>query len=192
MLVQADHTIVAPGPLVGHLAAALEAFTEVESTGGATVYRISVASVQRGLEGGASAEEMLDLLRRSSLTEVPQPVEYLINDTADRHGRIRVHGPAAVVVTSDAAELDLVVAALTKSELRLRRVADTVALSEQPGSRLLAALRSAGWPQWETARSGSIRARSGGRVCPAPVGATALAARTGSARGGARSGAGPG
>lgn len=144
VLVQADHTIVAPGPLVGHLAAALEAFTEVESTGGATVYRISVASVQRGLEGGASAEEMLDLLRRSSLTEVPQPVEYLINDTADRHGRIRVHGPAAVVVTSDAAELDLVVAALTKSELRLRRVADTVALSEQPGSRLLAALRSAG------------------------------------------------
>ncbi len=90
VLLQADLTAIAPGPLVADLAHALALMADVESTGGATVYRFSEASVRRALDAGRSASDLHALLAKHSTTPVPQPLSYLVDDMARRHGRIRV------------------------------------------------------------------------------------------------------
>ena len=52
VLIQADLTAVAPGPLVASVAEAVGSIAEVESTGGATVYRFTEASIQRAFDAG--------------------------------------------------------------------------------------------------------------------------------------------
>ncbi len=58
MLIQADLTAVAPGPLESALARRLQLVADVESRGGATVYRFTPGSVRRALDVGWSAAEV--------------------------------------------------------------------------------------------------------------------------------------
>ena len=51
-LVQADLTVVAPGPLEPSLAIDIGQVADVESAGSATVYRVTEASVRRALDIG--------------------------------------------------------------------------------------------------------------------------------------------
>ncbi len=144
VLVQGDSTIVAPGPLVPALAQRLAAVAKVESTGGATVYRISVASIERALDRGWQGEEILEMLTAASITPLPQPVVYMVTDTAARHGRIRVGPATSTVVTSDPADLALVMAALASSPIGITAISETVAVSEVSQERLVMAIRDAG------------------------------------------------
>lgn len=144
LVVQGDLTIVAPGPLVPRLAAAIASFAEVESTGGATVYRLSVAAVEAALDRGWSAEQILDVLRDASDAPLPQPVEYLVTDTAARHGRIRVGAAASYIRTEDPASLDLALTALARAGVEARKLADTVAISARAPQSLVVAVRQAG------------------------------------------------
>lgn len=80
VLVQADLTAVAPGPLTPQLARTLGSLADVESRGGATVYRFTRVSLERALLLGWSSHEMSDALHRVSTTPIPQPLEYLIHD----------------------------------------------------------------------------------------------------------------
>ena len=100
ILVQADLTAVAPGPLEGALASFMRLASEIESRGGATVHRFTHDSIRRALDAGWTAADVLDTIRRSSRTPLPQPLEYLITSTASRHGLVRVrveeHGYTAV------------------------------------------------------------------------------------------------
>jgi hypothetical protein len=89
VLVQADLTAIAPGPLTPEAARDLGALADVESRGGATVYRISLYSLQRAQRLGWSTADMLETLTRRSTTPLPQPLTYLISDL-DRHGRPHV------------------------------------------------------------------------------------------------------
>ena len=50
VLLQADLTAVAPGPLESQLARRLQLVADVESRGGATVYRFTPGSVRRALD----------------------------------------------------------------------------------------------------------------------------------------------
>ena len=50
VLLQADLTAVAPGPLESQLARKLQLVADVESRGGATVYRFTPTSVRRALD----------------------------------------------------------------------------------------------------------------------------------------------
>src|SRR5262249_54813374 len=84
-LVQADLTVVAPGPLEPELAAEMALVADVESAGGATVYRIGEASVRRALDAGRAAAELHEMFRTRSRTPVPQSLSYLIDDVARRH-----------------------------------------------------------------------------------------------------------
>ena len=84
VLVQADLTAVAPGPLTADAAADLATLGTVESRGGATVYRLSAESLARARHLGWTADEMLDTLRRRSRTPLPQALEYLVRDL-ERH-----------------------------------------------------------------------------------------------------------
>lgn len=144
VVVQADLTVVAPGPLAPSLAAAIAAFAEVESTGGATVYRISVASVEGALDRGWTADRILDVLRDASDLPLPQPVAYLVRDTATRHGRIRVGEATSYVVTEDGAAADVVVGALAKAGIDAVRIAPTVVVSRRGAGGVVAAIRAAG------------------------------------------------
>jgi hypothetical protein len=80
VLLQADLTAIAPGPLRPDVAADFAAFADVESRGGATVFRFTRESLAQAIARGWTADDVVDTLRRSSRTPVPQPLEYLVRD----------------------------------------------------------------------------------------------------------------
>ncbi|WP_019629061.1 helicase-associated domain-containing protein [Actinomadura atramentaria] len=144
VLIQADLTAVAPGPLVAELARELALAADVESTGGATVYRFTPASVRRALDAGRTAAELAELLGRHSATPLPQPLVYLIEDVARRHGQLRVGSLTSYVRTDAAATLDEILADRRSAALRLFRLAPTVLASALGRTELLDGLRSLG------------------------------------------------
>ena len=87
---QHDLTIVSPGPLAAPLDSRLRELADVESRGLATTYRVSPESLNRAISSGATAESIRDLLTSLSLTGIPQPLDYLITETARRHALVRV------------------------------------------------------------------------------------------------------
>ncbi|MFS1301754.1 helicase C-terminal domain-containing protein [Streptosporangium longisporum] len=145
VLLQADLTAVAPGPLTGELRRWLALAAEVESTGGATVYRFDERSIRRALDAGQGADELLAMLERHSSTPVPQPLGYLIADVARRHGRMRVGTASAYVRCDDSSLLDEVMADKRAIPLRLRRLAPTVIASKSSRPVLVDALRAMGY-----------------------------------------------
>ena len=144
LLLQADLTAVAPGPLDREVAHGIAMLADVESRGGATVYRFTSASLRRALDAGWPASQLHAFLATHSRTPVPQPLTYLIDDTARRHGRLRVGSADVYVRSDDPADLDTLLAERSLAPLRLRRLAPTVALSDVSGDVVLARLRAAG------------------------------------------------
>ena len=88
--VQHDLSIIAPGPLVASVDARLRGFAEVEARGVASSYRVTAASLTRALIAGETADEIRAFLGTISLTGIPQPLDYLLTDTAARFGSLRV------------------------------------------------------------------------------------------------------
>ena len=167
-LLQADLTVIVPGPLERDLAEQLAAVATVESAGAAMVYRISEPSIRRALDTGRTAGELHALFERHSKTPVPQGLTYLIDDVARRHGQLRVGMAASFVRCEDPALLAQASRAAAE-RLEMRLLAPTVAVSQAPIAEVLAALRSAGFAPAAEDSSGTIvdiRAR-GARV-PAP------------------------
>ena len=144
VVLQADLTAVAPGPLVADLAARLALVADVESRGGATVYRFSPASVRRAMDAGQDRDQVLALLEQRSSTPVPQALERLVDDVARRHGSLRVGAASSWVRGADAAALAEVLADPRAAPLRLVALAPTVAASPADPSAVLAVLRSMG------------------------------------------------
>ena len=64
-LVQADLTVVVPGPLERHLAEELAAVATVESAGTAMVYRVSEQSIRHALDIGKTASALHSLFERA-------------------------------------------------------------------------------------------------------------------------------
>lgn len=167
VLLQADLTAVAPGPLESDLAREMRLLADVESTGGATVYRFSEQSVRRALDAGRSAGDVLRFLSERSRTPVPQPLEYLVNDAARRHGAIRVGVASAYLRCDDAATLSALMADRSLASLRLVRLADTVVVSSAPVDLLLDRLRDAGYsPSAENAEGAVVVRRPDARRTP--------------------------
>src|SRR5690606_5389509 len=87
--------------------ARLRRFADVEGRELAATYRVSASSVNRALAAGETAESIMEFLRSISLTGIPQPLQYVIAETAARYGRVRVGGvgtdefPARSYVRSD-------------------------------------------------------------------------------------------
>ncbi|MFI6500137.1 helicase-associated domain-containing protein [Nonomuraea typhae] len=145
VLLQADLTAVAPGPLTSDLNRWMTLAADIESKGGATVYRFGESSIRRALDAGQGAEEMLAMLERHSATPVPQALSYLVADVARRHGRIRVGTAGAYVRCDDPALLDQIVADRRAAQLRLRRLAPTVIASRSSRAVLVDSLRAMGY-----------------------------------------------
>lgn len=144
VLLQADLTAVAPGPLVRAVAHELALLADIDSRGGATVFRFSAASVRRALDAGRDADDVLRRLAEISTTPVPQPLDYLVRDTARRHGRLRVGAASGYLRSDDEAALAELLADPRAGALRLRRLAPTVLVSGLDPTSLLAGLRRLG------------------------------------------------
>jgi hypothetical protein len=87
---QADLTAIAPGPLAPALDLRLRTIATRESRAQASTYRFSTHSLGTGMTEGETADSIREFLRGISLTGIPQPLDYLIESTAARHGLIRV------------------------------------------------------------------------------------------------------
>jgi hypothetical protein len=167
VLLQADLTAVATGPLRRPLAAVLDVLADVESKGGATVYRFTPASVRRALDAGRSAADLHAFLAAHSRTPVPQPLAYLIDDVARRHGHLRVGAASAYVRCDDDALLTEILADKRSTALRLRRLAPTVLATPADPAVLLEGLRAMGYaPAAESAEGDVLIARSDSRRTP--------------------------
>lgn len=157
VVLQADLTAVAPGPLTRELARSLAEVADAESHGGATVYRFSPGSVRRALDAGRTAGELHKLLASASATPVPQPLAYLIDDVARRHGHLRAGAATAYLRCDDETLLDAVLADRRTAGLGLRRLAPTVLIARQPVRALLDELRELGYePVAESADGGLV------------------------------------
>ncbi|PVZ13099.1 helicase-associated domain-containing protein [Actinomycetospora cinnamomea] len=168
VLLQADLTAVAPGRLEPELAAALDRVADVESAGGATVYRITEATVRRALDLGQTAADLHELFRARSATPVPQGLTYLVDDVARRHGRLRGGAAASFLRSEDEALVAEVLAHPEAERLELRRIAPTVLVSPQPLVEVLDALRAAGLsPVAEDDVGGVLDLRPRGKRAPA-------------------------
>ncbi len=157
VLVQADLTAVAPGPLESALARTLQLVADVESRGGATVYRFTPGSVRRALDTGWSAAEIHDFLGSVSRTPLPQPLTYLVDDTARTFGTVRVGYAEAFLRADDEAALTELVHHPQAASLGLRRIAPTVVVTDTPIDVLLPRLRELGAAPVVEAADGTVR-----------------------------------
>lgn len=163
-LVQADLTVVVPGPLDRDLAEELSAVADVESAGAAMVYRVGEASIRRALDTGRTPGQLHAFFAKHSKTPVPQGLTYLIDDVARRHGQLRVGIAASFVRCEDPTLLAQAVAAPAVAKLDLRLLAPTVAVSQAPIADVLGALRASGLAPAAEDSTGTIvdlRTRSG-------------------------------
>jgi hypothetical protein len=144
VLVQADLTAVAPGPLVRDRARDLHLMADVESRGQATVYRFTPSSVRRAFDAGWAASEVHAFLEQVSRTPVPQPLSYLVDDAARTFGTIRVGHAEAFLRADDEAALTELLHHSRAGSLGLRRIAPTVLVSTTPLEVLLPRLRELG------------------------------------------------
>jgi hypothetical protein len=90
LYLQADLTAIAPGPLAPHLDLRLRGIAHRESRAQASTYRFTADSIGAGMTDGETARSILEFLGAVSLTGMPQPLAYLIESTATRHGLVRV------------------------------------------------------------------------------------------------------
>ncbi|MFJ9579055.1 helicase-associated domain-containing protein [Streptomyces sp. NPDC101191] len=175
VLLQADLTAVAPGPLRRPLADMLSVLADVESKGGATVYRFTPASVRRALDAGRTASDLHEFLAAHARTPVPQPLAYLIDDVARKHGHLRVGAASSYVRCDDEALLGEIVADRRSAALGLRRLAPTVLAAQTDPASLLDGLRAMGYaPAAESAEGDVLITRADAyrtppRTAPAPV-----------------------
>jgi hypothetical protein len=103
IIIQADLSIITPGPLVSPLEVQLRKFADTESIGLATSYRISPLSISCGLEEGLSEDQIRVFLQELNGAELPQPVDYLIRETAERFGRLKIQATekGSLLISSD-------------------------------------------------------------------------------------------
>ena len=157
VLIQADLTAVAPGPLESALARKLALVADVESRGGATVYRFTAGSVRRALDVGWSAVDVHEFVGTVSRTPVPQPLTYLVDDTARTFGTVRVGHAEAFLRADDETALSELLHHPKAGPLGLRRIAPTVLVTSTPIDVLLPRLRELGAAPVVEAADGTVR-----------------------------------
>lgn len=90
IIVQADLSVIALGPLANRDERALRLLVETEQSSLASRYRLTQLSISHALECGVSPDSIRQTLNTLSGSTLPQPVEYLIADVAKKLGRISV------------------------------------------------------------------------------------------------------
>jgi hypothetical protein len=134
----------------------LSACADRESTGTASSWRFSAATVRRWLDTGATGEALLEQLSAIAVAGLPQPLAYLIRDVDRRYGHIRVVELACAVVCDDEALLTELLHTGPLRRLGLRRLAPAVLASREPAAVTTAALRDSGFLPVQEGPAGSV------------------------------------
>lgn len=145
ILIQGDNTAIAPGPLEHEISQQLAIMAEIESRGGATVYRFSEATIRRALDHGKTGEEIKAFLIKTSKTLMPQPLEYLISDVAKKHGKLRVGNTSSFIRCEDTALIAQIMNDKKLEVLALRRIAPEVIICDHDAADAMRILRESGY-----------------------------------------------
>ena len=145
ILIQADNSAVAPGPLTPELASEMGTIADIESRGGATVYRFSDSSIRRGLDHGKTGDQIKTFLSKISKTPMPQPLDYLITDIAKRHGRLRVGSAHTYIRCEDEGLVQQILHDKKCEHLRLRKIAPQVLVTDFELAEVIGELREFGY-----------------------------------------------
>ncbi|NEK94750.1 hypothetical protein GCU67_11295 [Modestobacter muralis] len=159
VLAQPDLSLIAPGPLLADLAGTLAVVADVESSGGATVYRVSESSIRRALDSGWSASDLHDFFTSASRTPVPQALDYLVDDVARQHGRLRVGAIECYVRSDDHGLVSQVLSDRRTANAELRRLAPGVLVSGLAADEVLTVLRAAGYAPAGESSGGAVLTR---------------------------------
>ena len=152
ILIQSDNTAIAPGPLEHEISQALAMMAEIESRGGATVYRFTEATIRRALDHGKTGDEIKTFLAKTSKTPMPQPLEYLIADVAKKHGKLRVGNTSSYIRCEDTALISQIMNDKKLEILALRRIAPEVVICDMDATDAMRILRESGYlPAGESA-----------------------------------------
>lgn len=90
IFLQNDLSAISPGPLAPGLDVRLRTIAARESAAQASTYRFTPESIAHALVAGETEQSILEFLESLSLTGIPQPLHYLVTQTAQRHGLVRV------------------------------------------------------------------------------------------------------
>ena len=145
ILIQSDNTAIAPGPLEHEISQQLAIMAEIESRGGATVYRFSEATIRRALDHGKTGDEITAFLIKTSKTSMPQPLEYLIADVAKKHGKLRVGNTSSFIRCEDTALIAQIMNDKKLDVLSLRRIAPEVIVCDHDATDAMRILRECGY-----------------------------------------------
>ena len=152
ILIQSDNTAIAPGPLEHEISQALAMMAEIESRGGATVYRFTESTIRRALDHGKTGDEIKTFLVKTSKTPMPQPLEYLIADVAKKHGKLRVGNTTSFIRCEDTALISQIMNDKKLEILSLRRLAPEVVICDMDATDAMRVLRECGYlPAGESA-----------------------------------------
>lgn len=155
-LLQPDLTAVVPGPPAPELQRELNLIAELESTGGASVYRIGPVSLRRALDAGRTGSDLQQFFASRSRTPVPQALQYLINDVATQHGRLRTGTATSYLRCDDEALLNRALTDPALESLGLVRIAPTVLISSAAISTVLDRLRRSGFAPAAESADGAV------------------------------------
>lgn len=166
---QADLTAVVLGEPAPDLADVLALAADRETRSTASVWRFSPASVRRALDAGTTASDLLERLTALADGGLPQPLAYLVQDVARRHGALRGGLVACYLRSDDEPLLAEIAVDRRLRKLGLRRIAPTVVVGTRPLAETLTTLRTAGYSPVEEgpdgdvvlARPPRVRARAG-------------------------------
>ncbi|MBB5874488.1 hypothetical protein F4553_007922 [Allocatelliglobosispora scoriae] len=177
---QADLSAIVAGTPAPELTELLDLTADPETRGTASTWRFSPGSVRRALDAGHTAAELLDRLAAISPDGLPQPLTYLLNDVARRHGNVRAIAAGCCLRSDETALLAEIAADRRLRKLGLRLIAPTVLTSTVSLAETIAALRDAGYsPVAESAdgqpvvevrttvRSATVAAQPKPRTAPA-------------------------
>jgi len=169
ILIQSDNTAIAPGPLEHEISQALAMMAEIESRGGATVYRFTESTIRRALDHGKTGDEIKTFLIKTSKTPMPQPLEYLIADVAKKHGKLRVGNTSSFIRCEDTALISQIMNDKKLEILALRRIAPEVVICDMDATDAMRVLRDCGYlPAGESANGMNLTGPKTNRALTKP------------------------
>jgi hypothetical protein len=156
IIVQADLTALAPGRLPANQRRTMAVLADVESTGAATTYRFTENSIRRALDQGQAANDIIEFLAGLSRTPLPQPLTYMVEDVARKHGVLRV-GVASIYLRCDDEQLIATVQADRRlASLKFRQLAPGIVVSSSPADIVLEKLRDCGYAPVAESAEGTV------------------------------------
>ncbi len=107
-IIQPTHEVIVPPDLNLRTFYHLNEVAEIKSIDVMSILTITRSSIREGLDHGLRGEEILDFLQKGSQTPLPNSLEQLIKDCADKHGEVNMGFAGGYIVIDDEALLEQV------------------------------------------------------------------------------------